>query len=547
MKNKKKRGRPGPALRFGIPALLVLGIGVAGYQHVSSRQAAPQAVQAARQEVVAGPVTIRVTGDPWSGYSTFRGEPRLKEALAKERITLQYLEDEKYYDQNERMRALGSGEIDVALTTLDAFLQHGAKHRKEGKYPGVILFGIDESAGGDAIFLAKGRKSFDEVTTSDKVCFAEGTPSEHLWDFASLSFAALESGLEKRVGVVAEDCWKKLEAKEVQIAVLWQPFTAIAEKAGYAKVFATGGQADDVILDIVVANRDFVAKQRAALQKLTAAYFKTIDGYQHDLDAHAAFVTSDCGPDCAGDTTLGRAVLSGIDFLTTEENSCLWFGQCGKPNKLLPRVGKTGKLLIAKNKLRAEQLPDGTSIVDDSFLLGLKTERERRAQLIAEVAGPDATGQSLPATTVEEIRYRYMVPGAEAADAVAGIGTLTLPRVFFSEGSYQLDANAENVVAVIADKLRSFPAMCVRVTGYTNSKGDPAANRQLSKLRALVITQELTRLDPAAFPKNRFVVKGRGAEQPVLTAGNEDSRASRRTEFTLFECPGTPAEPGHTG
>src|SRR5688572_11024108 len=251
MKEKKrKRGRPGPALRFGVPALLALGIGIVGYRQLSSRQAAPQSVQAARQEVVAGPVTIRVTGDPWSGYSTFRGEPRLAEALAKERITLDYLEAEKCYDQNERMRAVGSGEIDLALTTLDAFLQHGAKHRQGQDNPGVILFGIDESAGGDAIFLAKGRKSFDEVTASDKVCFAEGTPSEHLWDFASLSFAALESELEKRVGVVAEDCWKKLEAEEVQIAVLWQPFTAIAEKSGYAKVFATGGQADDVILDI---------------------------------------------------------------------------------------------------------------------------------------------------------------------------------------------------------------------------------------------------------------------------------------------------------
>jgi outer membrane protein OmpA-like peptidoglycan-associated protein len=411
----------------------------------------------------------------------------------------------------------------------------------------VILFGIDESAGGDAIFLAKGRKSFDEVTAADKVCFAEGTPSEHLWDFASLSFAALESGLEKRVGVVAEDCWKKLLAQEVQIAVLWQPFTAIAEKAGYAKVFATGGQADDVILDILVANRNFVTKQKAALQKLTAAYFKTIDGYQRDLDAHAAFVTNDCGPDCAGDKTLGCAVLSGIDFLTAEENLCLWFGQCGKPNKLHPRVGKTGKLLIAKNKLEASALPDAASIVDDSFLSGLKTERERRAQLAAEVAGPDAAGAWWPATTVEETRYRYMVPGAEDAALGSGIGTLTLPRVFFSEGSYQLDANAQNVVAVIAEKLRSFPAMCVRVTGYTNSKGDPAANKQLSKLRALVITQELTRLDAVAFPTNRFVVKGRGAEQPVLNAGNEDSRASRRTEFTLFECPGTPAAPGHTG
>lgn len=544
---KKKRGRPGPALTIGIPVALVLGLGVAAYRYASGLETPAPAVQAAAQEVISGPVTIRVTGDPWSGYSTFRGEPRLKEALAKERITLDYLADEKYYDQNERMRALGAGELDVAVTTLDAFLQHGSKHRKDGKYPGVILFGIDESAGGDAIFLAKGRRSFDEVKASDKVCFAEGTPSEHLWDFASLSFAALEIGLDKKLGVVAEDCWKKLEAQEVQIAVLWQPFTAIAEKAGYAKVFATGGQADDVILDILVANRDFVAKQRSALSKLTAAYFKTIDGYQHDLDAHAAFVTSDCGADCAGDATLGRAVLSGIDFLTAEENLCLWFGQCGKPNKLNPRVGKTGKLLVAKNKLSTDALPDPASIVDDSFLMALKGEHERRAALAAEVAGPDSAPAAVPALAVEEARYEYMVPGAEDASASPGIGTLTLPRVFFSEGSYQLDENAQNVVAVIADKLRSFPAMCVRVSGYTNSKGDPAANKQLSKLRALVITQHLTRLDARAFPENRFVVKGMGAAQPVLRSGNEDSRASRRTEFTLFECTATPAPAGHTG
>ena len=542
----KKRGRPGPALKYGLPALVALGVGVFGYRELAPPRPSAQPLQAAQREVVSSPLTIRVTGDPWSGYSTFRGEPRLKAALAKDRITLDYLEDEKYYDQNERMRALGAGEIDLAATTLDAFLQHGAKHQKNGQYPGVILFGIDESAGGDAIFLEKGRDSFDEVKASDKVCFAEGTPSEHLWDFASLSFATLESGLEKKLGVVAEDCWKKLQAREVQIAVLWQPFTAIAEKAGYKKVFATGGQADDVILDILVANREFVTKQRPAIQKLAAAYFDTIASYGRDLAAHASFVTNDCGPDCSGDQSLGRAVLSGIDFLTTEENLCLWFGRCGKPSKLIPRVGKTGKLLIAKHKLDAGTLPDPSSIIDDSFLLALDGDRAARAELAREVAGPDANPNAPSAVSVEEARYDYMVPGAENAPAERGIGTLTLPRVFFPEGSYRLDENAESVVSVIADKLRSFPAMCVRVTGYTNSKGDPAANKQLSKLRALVITQHLTRLDPLAFPQNRFMVKGMGAEQPILNSGNEDSRASRRTEFTLFDCASRKPSGGRT-
>jgi hypothetical protein len=159
-------------------------------------------------ELPMGPITLRVAADPWSGYSTFRSEPRLGSALAKHDVSLKYLDEEKYYDQNERMRALGAGEIDIALTTLDAFLQHGSKNLSEGAYPGVILFGIDESAGGDAIFLAKGRKGFDEVRPTDKVCFATGTPSEHLWDFASLNFANLGDNLAQDNGVVAADCWK---------------------------------------------------------------------------------------------------------------------------------------------------------------------------------------------------------------------------------------------------------------------------------------------------------------------------------------------------
>ena len=70
--------------------------------------------------------TIKVAGDPWSGYSTFRSEPRLAAALAKSKIGVDYVDDEALYEQGARMEALAGGQIDVALTTIDAFLQHGA-------------------------------------------------------------------------------------------------------------------------------------------------------------------------------------------------------------------------------------------------------------------------------------------------------------------------------------------------------------------------------------------------------------------------------------
>ena len=541
---KSSGGRPGPALTIGVPLII---LGAAGYFGWSMllKPALDDKKQHEQEEVLSGSTSlagkkygtmIKVAGDPWSGYSTFRGEPRLAEELGRQDIGIQYVDDEKLYDQNERMRALAAGDLDIAVTTLDAFLQHGAKHKKSDLYPGVILWNIDESNGGDAIFLSKDKKSFDDVSPSDKVCYASGTPSEHLWDFASLSFASLEN-IKPDNGVVAKDCWGKLKAGSVKAAVLWQPFTAIAEKEGYPKVFATGGQADDVIVDIAVANRDFVIKQKAVLGKLAAAYFKVIDGYDKDTAAHAKFITKDCGPDCGGDEQLGQAVLAGIDFLTLQENLCLWWGQCGKPAKMPERISKTGRLLAAKGKITAGELPNAETILNDSFLLALKSQLDDKAKLAAEVAG-DNTKVAGPKLEAEEKTYTYAAEKAKA-DNSADVGTLKLPNIYFQEGKAELDANGKSIVDGIAEKLQSFPALCVRVYGHTNSKGNPDGNRRLSQARAESIVNYLKTLDGIAFPQSRFDVKGFGSDQPILKGGVEDMEASRRTEFRLFNCGAT--------
>jgi len=538
-------GRPGPVLTIGVPLVILAAAGFFGYTKLIKPALEDKEKQATEEKLnqstsVSGKKRgkmIRVAGDPWSGYSTFRNEPRLDAELARSDIGIDYIDDEKLYDQNARMEALAKGKLDLALTTIDAFLQHGAKHRAGGLYPGVILFNIDESNGGDAIFLAKDKKSFDDVKPSDKVCYAAGTPSEHLWDFASLSFAHLGDNIATDNGVVAKDCWDKLKAGKVQVAVLWQPFTAIAAKQGYSKVFATGGQADDVIIDIVVGNRDYVIKERDTLAKLARAYFKVIGGYTKDPASHGKFITSDCGADCGGDAALGNAVLEGIDFLTYEENMCLWWGQCGAPAKMIERLNKTGRLLSAKGKVSASDLPQPTSILNDSFLVAMKQEMEAQAKLAAEVAG-SGTKVEGPALKAEEKKYTYTAETAKT-DKASDVGTLNLPNIYFAEGKFSLDENANSVVDGIADKLRSFPALCVRVYGHTNSVGKADANKKLSEQRANAIVTYLKSVDGLSFPSSRFDVRGFGSEQALMKNGVEDKQASRRTEFKLFNCGAT--------
>ncbi len=536
--SQSSNGRPGPLLRIGIPLVI---LGAAGYfgwvkfvQPIIQEKYKEKALNSSTS--LSGKKfkkIIKIAGDPWSGYSTFRNEPRLAEELAKSEIGIDYIDDEKYYDQYERMKALADGEIDIALTTVDAFLQHGAKNKKDGIYPGVILWNIDESNGGDAIFLQKGKSSFDEVKRSDRVCYSTGTPSEHLWDFASLSFSALED-LSTDNGVVAKDCWEKLKQGKVQVAVLWQPFTALAEKEGFPKVFATGGQADDVIIDVLVANRDFVIQERETLQQLASAYFKVIGNYGNDPAAHAQFITADCGADCGGETKLGEAVLSGIDFLNYEENACLWWGQCGTPAKMMERITKTGRLLVAKNKVSASDLPNASNILNDSFLVAIKSRLEEKARLAAEVAGKQ-TEVRAPKLSVKEKTYSYNAEKAKH-DTTADVGTLKLPNIYFGDGKWSLDANGRSIVVGIAEQLKGFPALCVRVYGHTSSSGNAALNKRLSEARAKAIVQVLHEIDSKAFPDSRFDVRGFGSERLVLKNGAEDADASRRTEFRLFNC-----------
>lgn len=541
MSESSSGGRPGPILTVGVPLILLAAGGYFAWSKLIS-PALEDKKREAKEEVLGKSTSvkkygtmIRIAGDPWSGYSTFRNEPRLASALAKDDIGIEYVDDEKLYDQDARMTALATGKIDVALTTVDAFLQHGAKHKDQnGLYPGVMLWSIDESNGGDAIFLSKDRKSFDDVRATDKVCFAAGTPSEHLWDFASLSFARLGDNLKQDNGIVAKDCWDKLKAGKVEVAVLWQPFTAIAEKAGYPKVFATGGQADDVVVDVLVAGRDYLVKNQAPLAKLASAYMKTVDSYVKDEAAHGSFITSDCGADCAGDATLGSAVLKGIDFLTYEENACLWWGLCNTPAKMIDRVKKTGRLLTAKGKLKAADAPTPESILNDSFLRELKSQLQEQSKLAAEVAGEN-TKVAAAELTAKETKYAYAADSTKATTS-SDVGTLNLPNVYFAEGRFDLDPNAASVVEGIGERLRSFPALCVRVYGHTNSTGQAASNKALSTSRAQAIVKQLQTWDAESFPLTRFDVQGFGSERPVLKDGVEDRDASRRTEFRLFNC-----------
>ena len=115
------------------------------------------------------------------------------------------------------------------------------------------------------------------------------------------------------------------------------------------------------------------------------------------------------------------------------------------------------------------------------------------------------------------------------AVVVAGCSLMTPDRqryvVFFQEWSAQFDDSAKGSIAEAAKYAKAKPGVTVTVTGFADMIGSPAANKDISRLRAQMVTDELVADGVSA---DRIAVKGVGSVTSVMS-----SVEARRVEIVV--------------
>lgn len=120
--------------------------------------------------------------------------------------------------------------------------------------------------------------------------------------------------------------------------------------------------------------------------------------------------------------------------------------------------------------------------------------------------------------------------GVTAAPASADAATLakrapgTAGTVLFAEGSAELDAEADKVVARAVEALRSAGATAVTVSGYTDVVAGQDVNDPLSQQRADAVATALK----AGLPNLKTTTVAGGQDQPVATNDTEPGRQQNR-------------------
>ena len=471
---------------------------------------------------------IKIAVDNWIGYFPLCSQ-EMKKRMRQQGWNLVCEDDQA--DTPQRMKRLKEGEIDFAVATVDSFILNGAPKG----FPGTIVAVIDESQGGDAIVARKdvvsslnGMKGRTDI----KVAFTPGSPSHHLLKAASEHFDVpelLPSGERLVATKGSEEALKKLLSGQAQVAALWEPDVSRAlAQEGIVKLLGTE-DTKRLIVDVLLAGRDFSKNRPDVVKSLLANYFMTLKFYRENptvLQEHVIAATK-LGADVV------EKMLKGVAWTNLTDNCERWFGisvpGTYAENSLIETLDSTAQVLIHSGDFTESPFPAG----DPYRLIQSQFVEDLYLKDIAGFSVPKAGSVKTDAVSSVETAFAALSP--EAWRALQEIGTLKTEPVVFQSGTADLSFQGKIEIDKAVERLKHYPNFRVVIKGHTGTEGDPDANRRLSQERSEAVARYLQvtyNIDP-----NRLLAVGFGGERPLARNPGESDRAFRyrlpRVELVL--------------
>lgn len=465
---------------------------------------------------------LRVLGDTFSGYSTFRNSA-FQATLSELGISLSY-DDE--FDQAARADRLNQGDADIIVTTLDQFVQQ----QPDGRIVGLI----DRTVGADAVILntpaypnLTSLQNLNQLTAEAKsqgqplgMAFAGDTPSEYLALVLDTKFDGfnLSDFNITRVGDASE-AWQLIQDpnERIAIAIIWEPFVSQARQQGYTVVLSSE-DAPGAIVDVMVASDRLVRSQPDLVSEFLEAYYRRIDANVRDSSQLQAQIAEDGNLSPAD----AAAVVDGIEFFTAAEAQA-WMTE----GILETRIGAIAAVLTLSNQVNV--VPDNLSdLYDPQFIVKAASNTQALIDLV-KADNPELADQLMGA-------QRSTAPAAPTLEpaqiqAAPDIGNLDVRgNVSFATGAAQLTPEGQQTLNQLATEIKEFSieTVAVRVIGHTSRTGSAAINQQLSQQRAQVVVDYLR----SQGIQHNIAAEGKGFNEPLPGIAPEDAR-NQRTEIRL--------------
>ena len=177
--------------------------------------------------------------------------------------------------------------------------------------------------------------------------------------------------------------------------------------------------------------------------------------------------------------------------------------------KIIKTIDSNGVTLTVKSTVKGTVNTDGDFVYDLGALGKLKLA--------------DGNEITVGGNSAEKKLVDFITDANKAVDKTTWF---TMDRLYFETGKTTLKTASQEQLKNIAAILKAYPAIELKLGGYTDNRGDSVANVKLSADRAAIAKDELVKLGVASA---RLRAEGYGAQFPVCEANDtKECKAQNR-------------------
>ncbi|MEM8961495.1 MAG: hypothetical protein AAGD38_08465 [Acidobacteriota bacterium] len=475
---------------------------------------------------------IVVDIDPWIGYGVLCSDA-FRQNLR--RVGYAWTCHNDGGDYPERLRRLAAGESQLAVITVDAYLLNGGQY----DFPGVQIFVIDESKGGDAIACWQDRiAGIDDLKneTGWKIAFTPGSPSHQL-----LRSMANDFGIRTLLSAVGDwrvetngsgEALRRLVDRDVACAVLWQPDVARALSQEGIHVIHSSAVTNKVIVDVLLVGRDFAADNRSIVRSVTREYFTTLRSFRDNPEQHREELkdfVQEYGDFDPSDEQLA-SMFEGVAWVNLRDNAEAWLG-VGGANRYF---GLEEAHRFALEIIRAEEGRE--RFLADFQPAEVIWSEPVRDLYLASGAYDAAQGAD---TVTEPLTLPFEPLPAAEWDRLRAVGTLKGRDIVFERGSTtELNYRSREGIDQAMEDLGRYPRFRIELRVSHQESGDVEAKQRAALERGETVRQYL--IDQFDLDEDRLRVIVQSPDQRRMRPGERfkawEARL-RQVEITLMTAP----------
>ncbi len=442
-----------------------------------------------------------------------------------------------YGSDEERLAAIGQGKVHFSEISWPSLIRNLEKV-ENGKYADqiVVLGFVDFSRGGDGVVVQPGIRTVNDLVNKRVGYFDDGT-SKYMLSFL---LRMVDMRLEDVKGVPYDD-----EAKlqddfvngQLDAIAYWQPgMNDVIKRANGASVLLSTADMPTLIPDVLIANREYVAKNQAKAEAFLKFWFYTVKYAQEKPDL--AYERWAEALNKATYTEGGKQEpIYGTDFtadvvkeIFTKEVRLVGFEENLKLTGITQKAEIDQMIKFAvENWRRIEKITGpNESILFNGAMAAIKDDVTLKVGAIDQAK----TGAAAP---VEEKPKEFQ------KDADVGklneVAQMAIPNIEFDPDATSITPAGKQVInEVLVPLLKQFPNFYLLIDGHTDVGGDQGVLTRLSLGRADSVKKELVAL---GFPEAQMIVRGFGDTKPLFAnpQNAEEKAKNRRTEFRLLREP----------